>query len=58
MKTFVVLALAVAVNAVDLEAETNTEVTAELQAMANASMINDYILAQVERMNTEETNLA
>ena len=30
MKTFVVLALAVAVNAVDLEAETNTEVTAEL----------------------------
>ena len=58
MKTFVVLALAVAVNAVDLEAETNTEVTAELQAMANASMINDYILAQVDRMNQEETNLA
>ena len=50
MRTFIIaLTLAVTSNAVDLGVD--TEVSAEVQAMANASMINDYILAQVERMN-------
>ena len=63
MKFFTVaLTLAAAANAVELE--TNLEANAELQAQANASMINEYLLAQVERMNAEAdaveepTNLA
>ena len=52
MRTFIAaLTLAVTINAVDLSAD--TEVSAEAQAMANAAMINDYILAQVERINAE-----
>ena len=38
-------------NAVDLS--TRTEVSTEVQAMANAAMINEYILAQVDRLNHE-----
>ena len=56
MRTFIAVALAVSVHAVDLSTE--TEVNAELQALANAAMVNDYILAQVERLNAEESDLA
>ena len=52
MRTFIAaLTLAVTINAVDLGVA--TEVSAEAQAMANAVMINDYIMAQVERINAE-----
>ena len=56
MRTFIAaLTLAVTTNAVDLGLY--TEVSAEVQAMANAAMINDYILAQVERLNIEADKL-
>ena len=47
---FVALAITM-VSSLELEADTN--LSAEAQALANASLINDYILAQVERMNAE-----
>ena len=52
MRTFIAaLTLAVTINALELGVD--TEVSAEAQAMANAVMINDYIMAQVERINAE-----
>ena len=52
MRSFTVaLTLAVAINAVELES--NAAANAELQAQANASMINDYLLAQVNRLNSQ-----
>ena len=52
MRSFIVaLTLAVAANAVELES--NAAANAEAQAMANASMINEYLLAQVNRINAE-----
>ena len=52
MRSFTVaLTLAVAINAVELES--SSAAAAELQAQANASMINDYLLAQVNRLNNE-----
>ena len=52
MRSFTIaLTLAVAASAVELES--NAALNTELQAQANASMINDYLLAQVTRINTE-----
>ena len=52
MRSFIAaLTLAVAANAVELESA--TAANTELQAQANASMINDYLLAQVNRLNNE-----
>ena len=52
MRSFTVaLTLAVAINAVELES--NAAANTELQAQANASMINDYLLAQVNRLNSQ-----
>ena len=52
MRSFILaLTLVVSTNAVDLG--TDTELSSELQAMANASMINEYLMAQVERINAE-----
>ena len=36
-----------------LELEVDSGLSAEAQALANASYVNNYILAQVERMNAE-----
>ena len=47
---FVALAITM-VSSLELEADTN--LSAEAQALANASLVNNYILAQVERMNAE-----
>ena len=50
MRSFIAaLTLAVATQAVELES--NAAANAELQAQANAAMINDYLLAQVTRLN-------
>ena len=58
MRTFFAVSatLAVITQAVDLSS--GSEVSAETTAMANAAMINDYILAQVERMNSEADEFA
>ena len=50
MRTFFAVAtLTGIVNAIDLYS--SAEVSAEVTAMANAAMINEYIMAQVERIN-------
>ena len=36
-----------------LELEIDSSLSAEAQALASAAAVNDYILAQVERMNAE-----
>ena len=53
MRSFIAaLTIAVACNAIELEV--NTEANTELQAQANAAMINDYLMAQVNRLNAED----
>ena len=52
MRSFIAaLTLAVAANAIELES--SAAASAEIQAQVNAGMINEYLMAQVNRMNSE-----